>query len=183
MREEYFDTYVPVDQYGFSKYIMAKYTAGAENIVDLRIFGCFGPYEDWELRFISNAICKTLYDLPITIKQNVFFDYIWIDDLIRITEWFMSNDSRHKHYNACTGRTVDLLSLGELIKDILGKEVPILLAQDCLKPEYSGDNARLLAELPDFQFTGMDEAIRRLAQYYSNNLDKIDRRLLLSDKK
>jgi len=183
MREEYFDTYVPVDQYGFSKYIMAKYTAGAENIVDLRIFGCFGPYEDWELRFISNAICKVLYDLPITINQNVFFDYIWIEDLVRITEWFMSNDSRYKHYNTCTGRTADLLSLAKLVKDIIGKEAPIKLSREGLKPEYSGDNARLLAELPNFQFTAMDEAIRRLAQYYSNNLDKIDRNLLLTDKR
>lgn len=71
MREEYFDTHVPVDQYGFSKYIMAKHTESAANIVDLRLFGCFGPYEDWELRFISNALCKALHGLPITIRQNL----------------------------------------------------------------------------------------------------------------
>ena len=183
MREEYFDTHVPVDQYGFSKYIMAKHTESATNIVDLRVFGCFGPYEDWELRFISNALCKSLHGLPITIKQNVLFDYLWVDDLVRITDWFMSHDNRHKHYNACTGRSVDLLSLARLIQKVLGMDVPIQLAQSGLKPEYSGDNSLLLAELPDFKFTDLEESVRRLAKYYADNLDRIDRKLLLVDKR
>jgi len=183
MKEEYFDSYVPVDQYGFSKYIMAKHTENAANIVDLRVFGCFGPYEDWELRFISNALCKALYGLPITMKQNVYFDYLWVDDLVRITDWFMTHDNRHKHYNACTGHSVDLLSLAELIQKALGKTVPVKLAQHGLKPEYSGDNSRLLAELPDLQFTGLEEAIGRLARYYQDNLGRIDRKLLLADKR
>ncbi len=42
MPENYFDTHVPKDQYGFSKYIMAKYSEKLEGIVDLRVFGCFG---------------------------------------------------------------------------------------------------------------------------------------------
>ena len=183
MREEYFDTHVPMDQYGFSKYIMAKHTASASNIVDIRVFGCFGPYEDWELRFISNALCKALYGLPITLKQNVYFDYLWVCDLVRITDWFMSHDNLHKHYNACTGRSVDLLSLAELIQKVLGKRVPVQLAQGGLKPEYSGDNSRLLAELPDFKFTELEEAIGRLAGYYIDNLGRIDSKLLLADKR
>jgi UDP-glucose 4-epimerase len=183
MKEEYFDTHVPTDQYGLSKYIMAKYTEAVPNIVDLRVFGCFGPHEDWELRFISNALCKAIHGLPITIKQNVYFDYIWVDDLVRITEWFMKNQERFKHYNACTGRTVDLLSLAHLIRKALKSEVPIHIAQDGLKPEYSGNNERLMGDIPNLRFTPLNEAILHLSKYYQDNLRQIDRGQLLHDKR
>ena len=113
MKEDDFDTYVPVDDYGFSKYIMAKYTEASKNIYDLRLFGVFGKYEDWEIRFISNVCCKTVWDLPITIKQNVNFDYLYIDDLVKITEWFIENEPKERFYNVCTGRTFDLLTLAD----------------------------------------------------------------------
>jgi UDP-glucose 4-epimerase len=183
MKEEYFDTHVPTDQYGLSKYIMAKYTKVSSNIIDLRVFGCFGPYEDWELRFISNAICKAIYGLPITINQNVYFDYIWVEDLVRITEWFMKNQGRHKHYNACSGRIVDLLSLAHLVRKILKSEVPIHIAQNGLKSEYSGNNQRLKEDIPNLRFTPLSEAIMLLSKYYQDNLKQIDRRLLLYDKR
>ena len=78
MKEEYFGRHIPKDGYGFSKYIMSKISSNRNNIYDLRLFGVYGKYEDWEIRFISNAICKAMYNLPITIKQNVYFDYLYI---------------------------------------------------------------------------------------------------------
>ena len=74
MREEYFDTYMPADDYGFSKYIMSRYTDVSKNIYDLILFGIFGKYEDWRIRFISNTICHALYGMDLTMNQNVYFD-------------------------------------------------------------------------------------------------------------
>jgi len=68
MSEEYCGKNIPTDEHGFSRYVMAKQAETYENIYELRLFGVFGKYEDWQIRFISNAICKTLYDLPITIR-------------------------------------------------------------------------------------------------------------------
>ena len=104
MKEQYFDRHIPVDQYGLSKYVMAKSIDSLDNVIDLRVFGCFGPHEDWEIRFISNAICKALYGLPISIRKNVFFDYLWVDDLVRIVGNVSRDRMRQKHYNACTGK-------------------------------------------------------------------------------
>ena len=58
MSENYFGTYIPKDAYGFSKYIMSKTCESNDNIFDLRLFGVYGKYEEWERRFVSNAICK-----------------------------------------------------------------------------------------------------------------------------
>jgi GDP-L-fucose synthase len=182
MKEEYFDTHVPVDQYGFSKYIMAKYIGTADNIVDLRVFGCFGPYEDWEIRFISNALCKALHGLPITLRQNVFFDYIWVGDLVRMTEWAMKTPTKFRHYNACTGHHIDLLTLANMIKDVTGADVPIVVGQEGFKTEYSGDNSRIAGEIGSFEFTPLQKALEMLKEYYQKRLNSIDRNLLCSDK-
>ncbi len=182
MTESYFDTYVPVDQYGFSKYIMAKYAENQENILDLRVFGCFGPYEDWEIRFISNSMCKALSGLPITIRQNVLFDYIWAGDLVRITDWAMRNTTKYRHYNACTGKHVDLLTLAHMIRDVAGKDVPIQIAQEGFKPEYSGDNTRIRGELDGFEFTPLGTTLQKLKDYYLGIWPTIDPNLLLYDK-
>ena len=183
MREDYFGRHIPVDQYGLSKYVMAKYTEGnVENIVDLRIFGCFGPYEDWEIRFISNATCKALCGQPVTLRQNVFFDYIWVTDLVRMTEWAMKTRTKYKHYNACTGQHVDLLTLAHMINDVTGACVPIKVGKDGLKPEYSGDNSRIMSEMDSFNFTPLRKALEMLMEYYEKNLSNIDRNCLLIDK-
>src|SRR5215469_10136195 len=71
VREDFFDTSVPTDSYGFSKYICAKYIERSEKVVNLRLFGVFGKYEDYTVRFISNACCRALKGLPIVIRQDV----------------------------------------------------------------------------------------------------------------
>src|SRR3989339_2059091 len=59
MTESYFDQHVPSNQYGFSKYLMTKYTALNSNIYNLRLFGVFGKYDDWRYRFIPNICART----------------------------------------------------------------------------------------------------------------------------
>jgi len=175
MKEDYFDTYVPTDQYGFSKYIMRKYTEEAKNIYNLCLFGVFGKYEDWRIRFISNACCKVIFNLPITIEQNVFFDYMYIDDLIKITEWFIVNTPKEKTYNVCTGQTYDLLTLAKKVLETSGKNLDIIIKNEGMGKEYSGDNSRLLKEIGNYTFREIDIYIKELYQWYLNHMDSIDK--------
>ena len=78
---------IPADQYGFAKYLCSRLAQDIDNVIVLRPFGVWGKYEDYETRFMSNAICKTLYDLPITLNQNAYFDYLFIDDFVKIVEF------------------------------------------------------------------------------------------------
>ncbi|MCM1256254.1 MAG: NAD(P)-dependent oxidoreductase [Roseburia sp.] len=178
MSEEYFDTYVPKDPYGFSKYIMSKKCNENENVYDLRLFGVFGKYEEWHRRFISNAICRTLKGMPITIHQNVYFDYLWIDDLAEIMKWFIEKEPRYRHYNVCRGSKIDLYTLASKVKETLNSDCEILVAESGFKPEYTGCNLRMLEETGSFRFTGWDEAIKKLCDYYCENIHLIDERKL-----
>lgn len=182
MREEYFGCHVPKDSYGFSKYIMAKIAENEAKIIDLRIFGLFGPYEDWEIRFISNACCKAMYGLPITIRQNVRFDYMYVNDFVKIVEWFIDNDPSRRCYNVTTGKPLDLLSLAKKVIAASGKDPGIVVAREGMKPEYSGDNRRLMKEIGGFAFTDIDKAIRELYSWYENRKGSIDMSKLLIDK-
>lgn len=90
MRESYFGTHVPQDPYGFSKYLMSSLATG--NIYDLRLFGVFGKYEEWQRRFISNMIYRNLTGQTMGMNQNMYFDYLYINDLSSILEWFLFHE-------------------------------------------------------------------------------------------
>lgn len=179
MKEEYFGTHIPSDPYGFSKYIMSKNCKEDGNIYDLRLFGVYGKYEEWERRFISNAICRGLKGKDITIQKNIYFDYLWVEDLCDIMRWFIENEPKYHHYNVCRGSKIDLYSLACMVREILNIDCDIVIGGAGWKPEYTGDNSRMLEEVGDYKFTGFEDSIRQLCKFYKNNLDKIDESKLI----
>jgi len=182
MNEDYFGAHVPPDPYGASVYRMTQHALESENIFNMRLFGVFGPHEDWEIRFISNACCKAVWDLPITIKQNAIFDYLYIKDLMKITGWFLEHAPDEHVYNVCRGRTYELTELARIVRDVTGKDLEIRVLQDGLDRNYSGDNSRLLGQLGNFDFTPINEAIAATYAWYEQHKDRIDRDKLLIDK-
>ena len=181
VRETYFDTRVPRDPYGFSKYICAQHIERSEGIVNLRLFGVFGPYEDYTVRFISNACCRTLKGLPIVLRQDVAFDYLYINDLAGIAKWFIENNPRHKAYNVCTGRPVALTQLAEILARIAGRNPQVSVTTEGMGPEYSADNSRLLTEMGGYQFWDLENSVRNLYGWYEQQ--EIDVELLWFDEK
>ena len=180
MPETYFDTFVPKDEYGFSKYLSAKCIEQVENIVELRLFGIFGKYEEYAIRFISNAICKTIFDLPISMKQNRQFDYLYISDFGQILDYFIHEDARYCAYNVTPDHAINLYSIAEKVLEISGKKLPIVVNKSGMAMEYSGNNQRLHEEI-DLVFTPLDDAIKELYSWYSTNLHLINKNLLLTD--
>ncbi len=175
MKEDYFDQHVPQDQYGFSKYIMTKYAQSSDNIYNLRLFAVFGKYDDWQTRFIPNACCYAVLNMPIRINQNKFFDFLYIDDLIKIVKWFINNKPQKNVYNVCTGKIIDFKTLAEKIIKISGKKLDIIIKTEGLGREYSGDNSLLLNELKGFEFSLIDDAIKDLYNWYDLNKHIIEK--------
>lgn len=170
---------IPATDYGLYKYIIDRSIQNSKNIFNLRIFGLFGKYENWKKTFISGACCKALKGLPITIRQNVYFDYLYVDDFCRIVDWFICNDVKYKDYNVTSGRRIDLLSLANIVREISGKELPIYVCEEGLANEYSASNQRLLDEMGSFSFTPIQDAIRELYIWYQNQESEIDMYSLL----
>lgn len=179
--EEQADKMIPLDEYGFYKSVCSKFIEKSDNNLNLRIFGCYGEYENYEFKFISNAIVKNLLHLPITINKNVYFDYIYIDDLVKIVDYFLHNDAAHKVYNLTTGKKIDLISLAKLVNETSDYISEIKVIHEGLNNEYTSDNSRLMNEIGSFELTTHREAIIRMRNYYCSILDKIDREKIEAD--
>ncbi|MEK7633216.1 MAG: NAD(P)-dependent oxidoreductase [Patescibacteria group bacterium] len=157
---------IPQDEYGFFKYICSKYIEKEKNIVCIRIFGLFGKYEDYRYRFISNAIVNNSSGLPITMNQNVFFDYVYINDFIRIVDHFINHKAKYKFYNSGTGNKIDILTIAKKINLISDKKSKIIIKNKGWNNEYTCDNKRLKNELKKFKFTSFDESLKELYRWY-----------------
>jgi GDP-L-fucose synthase len=124
--------------------------------------------KDYAIRFISNAICKSLFDLPITVKQNRRFDFLDVDDLMSVLEWFVEHTPRHHAYNVTPDSAVTLYDIACMVKEISGKRhLPIKVAQESMGLEYSGDNERLRHEMPNLALTPMRKSVEKLYLWYS----------------
>lgn len=178
VKEEDFDKRVPEDNFGLYKYICAKFSESSGNIINLRIFGIWGKHEDWRYRFISNTICKVIFDMPIVISQNVFFDWLYAEDFIKILDYFLSHEAKFKNYNVGTSTSVDLVSIAKKILKISGKKLPIKIKKVGLNNEYTCNNRRLKDEMKGLKFSKFDEKLEDLYRWYQKNISKIDKNLL-----
>lgn len=170
MAESFFDEHLPSDPYGLSKYVMNLHAnRPGSRIFNLRLFGVFGEDDDWRTRFLSNACCRAVLDMPIVMNQNRVFDHLYIQDLTAITEWFLTATPRYNTYNVCSGSTHDFLSLARMVCEVSGKPLALTVKCPGLGLEYSGDNARLLAELGSFSFTPIQTAIAAVYAWHERN--------------
>ena len=169
MTEEYIESYIPQDQYGFSKHIMNKVANESGNVYNLRLFGVFGKFDDWRYRFISNACCKAALGMPITINKNVRFDYMDIEDLASVTRCIIDSPPNRKSFNVCSGNVYDYKMIAEKIRQISRKNIKIIIKEDGMKPEYSGTNIKLLDEFKDLKITPLDDSIQNLYNWYDTN--------------
>jgi len=181
MPESFFDTHVPADDYGYSKYLISKYIEKTDNITCLRIFGLYGRHEDYKFKFISNAIVKNLLDLPIKINQNVLFDYLYIDDLLNIFEKIINKQPKASLINLTPDESIDLYSIAEIINSTGSHKSEIILCNEGLNREYSGSNRLLLSEIDCYNFSSYCNGIKKLYNYYEFVIDKIDVNIIKQD--
>nr|WP_325212017.1 NAD(P)-dependent oxidoreductase [uncultured Oscillibacter sp.] len=166
IREEDLGRSVPAEYYGLEKYIMALRARESRNIYNLRLFGIFGKYEHWQSKFISNLCCKAMYGLPLSIRQDCMFDYLYVEDLAPIVIWFLEHEPGHHDYNVCTGRPVSLREIADAVLEVSGKTLPVAAAKEGWNLPYTADNSRLAAELGPLELHSLKDAVTELYAYY-----------------
>lgn len=165
---------IPSTEYGLAKYVIGRHIEKSDNIYNFRIFGLFGRYENWRTTFISGACCKVLKGVPITIRQNTVFDYLYIDDFCKVVEWFIDNTPIYHTYNVTSGEKIDLLTIAKRILEVSGISVPIYVCKDGNGNEYTASNERLLKEFSSLTITPFNESLEILLDYYKKIINDID---------
>lgn len=162
---------LPKDAYGYSKLFLAKEILETQNVLCLNIFGSYGRYEK-PSRFPSDAINMNLNRNPILINKNVVFDYLYIDDLCKIVEFFVQNVPKHNLINITPTQSISLLNIAKIINKISDFQSEIIIKEDGMNFEYTGDNSVLLREIPNFEFTSYETGISNLYNFLAESVSK-----------
>jgi nucleoside-diphosphate-sugar epimerase len=172
---------MPDDLYGLAKFLTNEIVRREPKMVNLRLFGVYGPYEDYRHKFISNAIVKNLLRMPIKIKQDVIFDYLYVTDLVPIVEYFINHQTKHRDYNVSTTKSIKLSEIAEIINQVAEEKSEITIVNPEYNYQYTGDNTRLRQEIPEWTIVGYRAGIKKLYDYYREIISNLDREGIEND--
>lgn len=169
VKEEDIGEYIPSDLYGKSKMMIAQKIKNREDVLCLNIFACYG-YGEKENRFPSYAINQAIKGEDIIINQNVIFDYLFVEDMEKIVEYFIENKPNKNIINITPTKSISLLEIANIVKEISNKNIEIKILNSEMNNEYTGENATLLKNIPNFRFTSIHNGIKKLFEYNKNVL-------------
>jgi GDP-L-fucose synthase len=144
-KEESIFNSLPKDFYGLAKNLIARDINLCENnFINLRLFGCFGLYEN-NNRFIKHSLLKCIADEPVEVHQDRYMDFFWVEDLLKVTDRLLQDENPITiDYNLCYEEKYLLTDIANIIKYLTGSPHDVILHQEILNKSYSGSGEKLL---------------------------------------
>lgn len=181
VRETELGEFIPEDNYGLGKLICSQLSKNNKKITTILPFGIFGPGEDYRFKFIANSIVKNLLGLPIKIKQDVIFDYLYIKDLIPIMKFFLKNQKISGDFNISTTESISLSQIVDLINKNSKKPSKITIFNKNLNFQYTGSNKKILETIPSLKITSYEDSIKDFYNYFELIIETIDKTAIIQD--
>lgn len=175
VKETELGKHIPEDNYGLGKLICSKLASDNKKIITLLPFGIYGSYEDYRFKFISNAIVKNLIGLPLKIKQDVIFDYLYVADLVPIVKFFLKNRKAYGDFNVTTTKSISLTDIVKIINQVSKKPSKVTVTNGKLNYQYTGSNDKLRKIFPALSLTPYKDSIEKLFAYYSENIRQLNK--------
>jgi nucleoside-diphosphate-sugar epimerase len=150
--------------YGFSKGIINNIIEETENFYNLRIFGIFDENE-LKTRFIKSSIINILNDNPIEIYNNKKMDFFYVKDLIKVMEYYLTNQNPPKQIDCCYKEHYSLLDIASYITSLHSGEIVINQRETSL--DYIGNFKELYLEYIGL-FQGIKNTFNILKDKYEN---------------
>jgi len=126
--EEDIYTTLPTDYYGVAKNLIAReIILHNSNIINLRLFGCFGTMEK-NTRFIKNSLSRINKGLPIFIFQDRLMDFFYVGDIIKVVEHLMTKPKGHHiDYNMCYSEKATLAVIAQQLNSLVKNPVALIV--------------------------------------------------------
>ncbi len=178
----------PLNPYGFSKLLFDKWVINNghnKSVVGLRFFNVFGPNE-YHKGKMSSIIYRTL---PMAKKEGVIKlfksyikeiengnqkrDFIYVKDIIKVVDFFISNKNASGIFNLGTGKARSFNDLAVSVLKALDKKVVVEYFDmpDEMRDKYQyfteADDKKLLAAGYNGGFTPLEDAV---TDYVKNHL-------------
>ncbi len=161
VRESEMGMRIPADLYGLSKLKIAEMLPDLPNVLCLNIFSCYGHGEKAS-RVPTYSFLQCLRGEDILLNTNALFDYLYIGDLCAVVAAFMEKFPSQRLINVTPTKSVELLEIANVAREISGARINVSAASKQMGNSYTGDNTRLLEQLPGFNFTPLREGMERL---------------------
>ena len=154
---------IPKDPYGYSKYLIETKIRKYDNIINLRIFNCFGIYEVHD-RMIKANILNYINGNDLIIHQDKYFDFFFIEDLYLLICHYIKNFDKNtkREINCVYDEKLKLSDICEMINNLDDKKVNIKIVNKELGNSYCGKyNINF-----DLNFLGINHGLKMI----KNNL-------------
>ena len=152
---------LPKDAYGLSRYLMSNLAKQHDNIINLRLFACYGPSDSPHklIPSIMNCINK---GTNIELRQDAWFDFLYVNDVLPVITHFLENHAKYKVYNLCSGKRELISTIADEVRKQMNSNAKIVFQKDGLNLEYTASNYRLRNEIPNYSPRSISEGIKSL---------------------
>jgi nucleoside-diphosphate-sugar epimerase len=129
---------IPIDYYGFSKYVIYQRSLMYNHFYNFRIFNIFHHNEEKD-RFIKSCFLAKQNKTEITIFEDKYFDFMYEIDFIKIIKFYFNNvfsqEKLIKTINICYD---EKYKLSEIAKIIINDNTKIKILKENCQNNYSG---------------------------------------------
>ena len=143
--EEQINTRYPKDYYGLAKNLISKkINAIDSNIYNLRLFGCFGEFEQPQ-RLIRATYHNFKNSKDATIFQDKKMDYFYAQDVAKVIDFYIKNNNLKlpKDLNLCYKTKYKLSDIANIVKNLTNTNQTVTIENNNLSHSYTGDSERL----------------------------------------
>ena len=154
---------LPHDYYGLAKNLISRRIRQSSNVVNLRIFGCFGVHE-LPTRLITNTINRLINGEKPVANGDVYFDFMYAPDVCRVVKFFIDNheETQIKDLNLCYENKKTIKEIIFLIKNLTNIELDVILNEN--DKHYTGSGLQL-ADLK-IPLVGLEQGIAEILRFY-----------------
>jgi UDP-glucose 4-epimerase len=156
---------LPIDPYGMSKILIANTGKEYEKFYNLRIFNIFCE-DELPTRMIKSNTLRYIKKEDIIIHQDKLMDFMYIDDFIKILNFYIDNDKCPKEIN-CTYKKKYLLSdIANIINNLSNYKVNIQIQCAQVAKSYIG---KYELDKLNIEFGSLEMGIKLCYDYYLRN--------------
>lgn len=141
------------EPYGLSKKVIARSIEGINNFYNLRVFAVFDENE-LDSRFIKSCIKRYINKEDMEVHNSRKMDFFYMQDLIKVVEYYINNDNLPKEYNCCYEKKYSLLEIAMMINKLDNYKVAIC-SQNRTHIDYLGCYRQI-----GIDYIGLEEGIR-----------------------
>lgn len=143
--EEDIEERLPQDYYGMSKNLISRQILKKDdNIYNLRLYGCFGEFEE-EQRLFRGCYDRLSTGQNAIIPQDKYMDYFYAQDVGKVISHIIAHRKENlpRDINLCYPTKYRLSEYAEQVKNLTDAPGGVIIEDNTIGKPYTGDSSKL----------------------------------------